>query len=758
MRRPANPCHVRAVDLFWTIADLARSDCLGSLLCQRITSAQPAENEAGFEAFDVLWTHSEEFRLSSPTITEPLFCVLDGLQASTWDERQLAEAWVRNSTRSFTALLDPLLALVDSDRFVREPCTKYVEGITIEQLLYRRLPNFARIQHALNLLLHLAKVGGPSFARAMRSLPARQSISEQSPASRYSSYSSYTIQQLLAVIQTDTYTSDASTQVPESTHVHAYAAELLQIIVSKSTADEHMTKSVRDVLLQRLLVDVDREVLQSQAKTLQALHGVMALQPLTGQTKILSSSSPPPPPLLLPTLKAGLSRSSNRKVVQHWADFVIAMAPIYRTSLSTLLMPLNQGLCALLRASLDDLQDAYDASEPNTICSTTDTDVISLISMSEKVLLQSLDHQGSAKAADSTSTFGFSEKVDPFGFMGALTNAFSADPISVDGADQPTSNAVWKSLHHTVRTLHHVWLISTPTDAISLLAAADLADSRVDTLTYVKARIHARCRRYLEKLYRNHSGEVVEALIACWQAGTTTETSSSLATFEILTLLAPSAQIVVTFLCDVISTRTAPVAAGDKTQKNSAIPVVSNGVLFAFLEAYLNRLDAVATLQVWPVVIMLIKDILSNSTQHKAQIFPSLRCLTVAAQRIMDSQKAEDRRIRKELFDSYVRLCDLAILIAGRNFESTTWIGRRALQAGLSDGDGKETPMDDPMSSSIGDISTSSSSHIDALQLYLAEHAFPALRKFAIDADKVVGLCSNVVYYIVAPALRQRRR
>lgn len=41
---------------------------------------------------------------------------------------------------------------------------------------------------------------------------------------------------------------------------------------------------------------------------------------------------------------------------------------------------------------------------------------------------------------------------------------------------------------------------------------------------------------------------------------------------------------------------------------------------------------------------------------------------------------------------------------------------------------------------------------------FLAQRVLPDLRRFLIDADKTATVCTNIVYYVVAPAFRTRSR
>lgn len=76
--------------------------------------------------------------------------------------------------------------------------------------------------------------------------------------------------------------------------------------------------------------------------------------------------------------------------------------------------------------------------------------------------------------------------------------------------------------------------------------------SSSEGLRYVCSRSSERCQKVLEQLYRLQPIEVVQTLAERWSTGDgmlKEDPQSSMASFEILDLLAPSAQTVVSMLC-----------------------------------------------------------------------------------------------------------------------------------------------------------------------------------------------------------------
>lgn len=779
MQPSCNPYHVRSVELLWTIFDLSPGTHIGAILTRYLNGGTFAEREDALETFTTIWRYSDDVRLASSLLVDPLLSVLDGLLSPDWNERQLAETWVRNHARTFTALLDPLLLIICDSSENRTEENYSIDGHEIRFFIYKRPLDHERVRYALSILLQLAFLGGPALARTLRTAQVQRSTSKKLASYASSepekTYTHFIFEVLIFLLRSDATAQSAYQSAHES--IHALAVDIIGALLGKVHIGEAQLKEIESVLLQRLLLDIREGILSVQGKLLRTLHGIF-VSTYGANARQGQQAAPGPPTLLLSTLKAGLSAPKNQTILTEWSDFVLAISPIFRSSLNGLLLPLNQGLCALIRSSVAELEQAYGVdTQDDVTCLANDNDLVTLMTMSERVLSQSLEQQASTGASDAGNAGSNAEKGE-FSLLGALSSVFSADSSTADSFGASANNAVWKSLHQTVMTLHLAWISTnaTPTNE----------DSRHDTMEIIRKNVQARCRRYLEKLYRNHSGEVVEALIACWSLATRSgNVKGELGAFDILTFLAPSAQIVVTFLCDVISTRTSSTTSAEKPISGNALnqsassrsmssPGLPDSILLSFLEAYLARLDSEATVQVWPVVSIFVKDILGNTTQHKAQIFPTLRCLTIIGEKVLDERNVnskapnaiaggvggDDRRLRRDLIDLYSRICDLNILIGGRSFEQTTWIGRRTVTSDPDqDNATAQSSADEKMSRSIGDLTNSSTtSTAEAVQSYLAKKVLPALRSFSIDTDKVVGLCTNVVYYIISPSLKIRRK
>lgn len=101
----------------------------------------------------------------------------------------------------------------------------------------------------------------------------------------------------------------------------------------------------------------------------------------------------------------------------------------------------------------------------------------------------------------------------------------------------------------------------------------------------------------------------------------------------------------------------------------------SNPSLAAFLEAYISRLEGPIAVQVWNAQYGYARDVLSQSNTSPARmlLFPVLRCLTMLGQIVSTTSALEDRRLRRDLQETYVKVLDAVLSNASRLGDSALW-------------------------------------------------------------------------------------
>ena len=152
----------------------------------------------------------------------------------------------------------------------------------------------------------------------------------------------------------------------------------------------------------------------------------------------------------------------------------------------------------------------------------------------------------------------------------------------------------------------------------------------------------------------------------------------------------------------------------------------TDAVLFRFLEKYLSQLEGPVANQVWIRFMQLVKEVVTGLKDLKLQGYYALRsaanlrsmlardsqnnrCLTVLADKVVQTTALDDRRLRKELQvkptvgycdsfrlnpvtkENYGKLVDSCVISVSR-LDPGTWI-RRTTKDTLSAVNGRDSPI-----------------------------------------------------------------
>lgn len=236
--------------------------------------------------------------------------------------------------------------------------------------------------------------------------------------------------------------------------VQSSALDLLQAIVTKGDVDPLTLDNVEAAIIGKLFVSVHSERLELQNKLLHVLHSVIVASPgtdaangsrfdrtQTGGTfsgeaadQFLNSPiSSKVNPLLVQTLIDGVSKATNRSVLQHWVDFILMTIPRFQQSATNLLFPLSDSICRQLRVGLEDLVRTYADSQAtaNTRSFTTDSDLIALFNALERLVLLGLTKSEGGYTEDDAASVQEKSAVESSGLLGLVSNVFSSDSASV---------------------------------------------------------------------------------------------------------------------------------------------------------------------------------------------------------------------------------------------------------------------------------------------------------------------------------------
>lgn len=143
----------------------------------------------------------------------------------------------------------------------------------------------------------------------------------------------------------------------------------------------------------------------------------------------------------------------------------------------------------------------------------------------------------------------------------------------------------------------------------------------------------------------------------------------------------------------------------------------SDITLYRFLEQYLSRLEGPLALQVWGRFMQPAKDVASNIREFRAQIYLTLRygghlvdrlhhsrefrrCLCVLGDKVTQTTAMDDKRIKKDLQETFGKLLDASVTFVGRTTEPSSWI-RRTTKESFMNGRSSPVPRGGEKNSSV---------------------------------------------------------
>ncbi|KIM70102.1 hypothetical protein SCLCIDRAFT_1160646 [Scleroderma citrinum Foug A] len=773
--------HVRAVALVWTLESSTGHHYVESIISQSLNSPDLCRLDEALEAFGVLWRLTEDDTFPGFRLKVPMMIVLDTLRHDHPSIRRAGETWMRCNLRSYTRILEPIFYDLVDPIIRRKPCRTKLRGKEVQGYVYEQAFDQRYIHHLLEVLLAVVQFGGQGLAKAARSTVLNRSYEpllhrlEDASLDPTTNFLDALVEILSRFLQSEPKEQAKSSMGPLNLRIQSTSVELLHAIVARGEIDHLSLEALEPVVIGKLYFTVHLRHLDLQNKLLRILHSLISasttyIAHLNGVRseghdgleigpRIYTTN-----PLLTQTLIDGISLPHNRVMSQHWLDFILMTIPQFQPALQGLISPIADCLGRLLRSFLADVLRASQPGSTGTVLGVaTDAEFVMLLNALERLLVLGLANYTELSQQDEDSSPQEKTGNESGGILGYVSNVFTVDSTSTQPDDQLAARSPgYRSLHEGIRVLFAIW-------ANLLWTNPNSTRPEDETLSMIYNRTRARCRRALEHLFRAHPNEVLESLIICWERDLTLYSRDSQqaenASFELVDILIASAHSAVHMICESVTVRTNGASGGSRKYVNGNL---SDGTLLKFLEQYLSRLEGPLALQVWGRFIHFAKEVASNVREFRAQVYLVLRCLSVIGDKVTQTTAMDDKRIKKDLQEVFGKLLDACVAFAGRGSESSSKI-RRTTRESIINGRSSPAPrggdlkMDEKANSSttsLPDTIKPMWSNELPLQVtnFIATTALPGLRKFLMDNDKIASACSNIVYYVVNPAIKVKSK
>ncbi|KAG5753128.1 hypothetical protein H9Q70_004249 [Fusarium xylarioides] len=442
------------------------------------------------------------------------------------------------------------------------------------------------------------------------------------------------------------------------------------------------------------------------------------------EARILS----PPPPQLLQCLQDGLSSPSSRPVLDSWVAFVSECLPLYSDSIFQVLIPLVETLCREIGITFTNLRETFSSNglSPGSEKSSPESTLIFLLNGLEQVLARA--HQQLLNEEARTQVVKSPDQPQSlFGSM--VSNVWQSDTPQSRSATANDRLTVHLAFQDAVRICYKIWTWGQGNDS------SKQDQGSFGSFNYTSLRMRNRARRLLEHLFAAENLQCLETAIALWKQ--TIDGAESTQVFNMLSALeACRPKHCMPALFNAIYRRTGA-GAVDTASKSTMTISLQDTDLVWFLVEYTRTLDDDAMDEIWQDCMAFLKDLLTNPFPHRQTLPNLLGFAALLGEKVDNTNFGEQRRMRKELGDTFIRLLAALFTTRPMAFTDSTTLG-----SGI------------PKSDSGNSLNGASEGPDDIISILAS--IVPKLTKILVEPDRVLSAAATISTNVIGPTLRAK--
>ena len=454
---------------------------------------------------------------------------------------------------------------------------------------------------------------------------------------------------------------------------------------------------------------------------------------LTVNTDPLDRRAPLPqllqvPGELLDVIKLGISSPSSRPVLDHWISFVNQCLPLYEGGIFQILIPLAECYCTTLSSVFTAIQNTFTSTQVENN-EASEPVVGHLLNGLEQSLATA--HDALTINEPGTAPVKTPEQHQSGFFGNMVSNVFSGDNRS----KSLTANnrlTVLLCFKDAIRICYSMWSWGdTRRDDKNRKMAA--------SYNHIILRLRNRTRRLFEHLFAAEALECLETVIDLWQRFKS-EPGSSQATnlLDLLNVLESSRpKVTIPAIFNAIYSRTNP-SALDPSRKSTLTSSLSDTTLATFLVAYVRSLEDDTMDEIWADCLTFLKDVLANPMPHRQTIPRLIEFTAVLGEKVDNTTFGEQRKMRRELGELFVRL--LAAALTTR-------------PVGFSQESARSSTPD--LTKGRASLEYRGAGHSSSLVTVLAT-VVPNISKVLVDSDRVASTTSTISTSVMSPIFRSK--
>lgn len=336
---------------------------------------------------------------------------------------------------------------------------------------------------------------------------------------------------------------------------------------------------------------------------------------------------------LLQCVIQGLSSNSDLYVVEAWTSVLNDCSHIWRNDIVKYLNPLCKCLCDQVKISFSTIQLAYNHAENEHLSPSI---LFAYIRALDKLLaashgqlaeyLKSLTDAVSDDIAGSSSFFG-----------SVIAGVFTVESPQTRSTALEKRIEMLTSFSSVLREGYGIW---TWVESTAPVAPG-------------YARLKFWTRKLMASLYKLETLETLEALIALGK--------SSPHIFKVLHGLDGSKpKLTIQCLFTSVTCRTNPLSV-EVSQRSTFTTDLPDTDFMAFLVRFLKSLDSDAIEEIWAECVGFLREVQANHAMYRHLLPDVFRFMSVMANKADSVKFGEQRKIRRELADAFVKILNLSL-------------------------------------------------------------------------------------------------
>lgn len=447
-----------------------------------------------------------------------------------------------------------------------------------------------------------------------------------------------------------------------------------------------------------------------------------------------SAADVSPPPTLFDCLLLGFSSPKAYSVLDHWVQFLDECLPFYAGTIFQVLMPLVDSLSRAIISVFSIIQASFKRTPNSSTLQEPLASLISLLNGLERVLARA--HERLVRSEPGTTLIKTPEQSQGF-FGNIVSGVFPAEANKSRSTSGNNRLTVLLCIKDAVRVCLEIWTWG------GYEMNTSLKDHEISaSINYTSIRLKNRTRRILEHLFGAETLECLESLVEIWQKPDTLNAVSQASTvLDLLHVLDGSKpKNTIPAIFNAMYSRTNP-AALEPGRKSSLTSDLSDVNLAAFLVAYVRSLEDDTMDEIWSDCMTFLRDVLANPLPHRQTVPRLLEFTAILGQKVDNTNFGEQRRMRRDLGDLFVRLLAATFTLKPLSFASENSQLPPVTRAN------PEAPMND-------NVHTPKDEHDDIIAILAA--ISPKISKTLIDSDRVAAACSTISAQVLAPTFRSR--